>query len=123
MLPREPDFPALIRRKPWRLVCYFHYSGQSFKDTGHIVAGIFMRKAAAIFARRICATDCAANGADVIFREVNIQNGFPLVKAVSPSLSNRRAIRLRFGFRTTNAAPRFIRVESAGFPTRLLPDA
>ena len=80
MLPREPDFPAFICRKARNLTCYFHYSEQNFKDTSHIVAGILMQRAAAILARRICATDCGANGADGIFREVNIQNGFPLLK-------------------------------------------
>jgi hypothetical protein len=41
-----------------------------------------MRKAAAIPARRICATNCGANGADGILGEMNIQNGFQLVKGV-----------------------------------------
>ena len=81
-----------------------------------------MRKAAAILARRLCATDCGANGADGIFDEVNIQNGFPLLKGVSPSLGNRRAVRLRCGFRTINAALRFIQIEIAGFATRLFPN-
>jgi len=64
MLPREPDFPAFICRKARNLTCYFHYSEQNFKDTGHIVAGILMRRAAAILARRIRATDSGADGAD-----------------------------------------------------------
>jgi hypothetical protein len=80
MLPREPDFPASICRKARNLTRYFHYSEQNFKDTSHIVAGILMQRAAAILARRICATDCSANGADGIFREVNIQSGFPVLK-------------------------------------------
>ncbi len=81
-----------------------------------------MRKAAAILARRLCATDCGANGADGIFDEVNIQNGFHL-KGVSPSLSNRRAVRPRCGFRTINTALRFIQIEIVGFASRLFPDA
>jgi hypothetical protein len=82
-----------------------------------------MRKAATILARRICATDCGANGADGIFGEVNIEDGFPLVKGVSPPFSNRRAVRLRCGFRTINVAHRFIQIEIVGFATRLFPDA
>jgi hypothetical protein len=82
-----------------------------------------MRKAAAILARRLCATDCGANRADGIFGEVNIEDGFPLVKGVWPSLSNKPAIRLRCGFRTINVALRFIQIEIVGFATRLFPDA
>ncbi|MGA8771752.1 MAG: hypothetical protein WB610_15450, partial [Rhodomicrobium sp.] len=65
---------------------------------------------------------CGANGADGIFDEVNIQNGFPVLKGVSPSLGNRRAVRLRYGYRTTNSALRSIQIEIAGFATRLFPE-
>ena len=82
-----------------------------------------MRRAAPILARRICATDCGANGADGIFREVSIQSGFPLLKGVWPSLSNKPAIRLRYRLRTINFALRFIQVEIAGLAARLFPDA
>jgi hypothetical protein len=57
-------------------------AGKTSRTRGHIVAGILMRKAAAILARRICATDCGANGADGILGEMNVQNGFPLLKGV-----------------------------------------